>query len=524
MSSIFLSHSHQDKPFARKLSERLNAHGIRTWLDEAEMQVGDSLISKIEAAIQEYAYLGVVLSPNSAASEWVRREVNIALTEEIQGRRVKVLPLLYQKCDIPGFLAAKLYADFTEDFEEGFKKLLDRLTSDLDEEKHKQQRVYEKVQTAYQDWLSFGQQDHQLLDRDTLVLALQHLAQPKLSLDLMEYLFCSVSYSSPGEDLDLRKLRSWLQELGPTGTAELFDRLLRHPTPRVRRGTMTLIRQLAETNALDVALTRIREESDRDVRRAGLRCVSTLGRRLPDDMAQFLLETDTDWAIQSYALQNLTGYRSCLLLSDGTEFAAELGALARNAGFRLVTVSTPLLAREIEDVEDEVIKVHELLILVRGEHFSQHGNERFYSKLGRFVSEGGTLFATSWVAWETKYHFEFARMLPFTHVLDTYNEGVVIACRPAESDLAQELFPTRISYRTSFELLQNKEGSSLLFETDGGIPIFGYRHFGSGVCYYLNTCQHSCLSSMPSPLQSSPELYACFQRVFEWIYGTSKPK
>ena len=33
MSSIFLSHNHQDKPFVRRLSERLRAHGIRTWVE-----------------------------------------------------------------------------------------------------------------------------------------------------------------------------------------------------------------------------------------------------------------------------------------------------------------------------------------------------------------------------------------------------------------------------------------------------------------------------------------------------------
>jgi hypothetical protein len=94
MSSIFLSHSHKDKPFARKIAQQLSAHGMRVWLDEAELLVGDSLITKIEIAIKDCSYLGVILSPNSVNSDWVRKEVSIALTEEIQGKRVKVLPLL----------------------------------------------------------------------------------------------------------------------------------------------------------------------------------------------------------------------------------------------------------------------------------------------------------------------------------------------------------------------------------------------------------------------------------------------
>ena len=520
MSSVFLSHSHKDKPFARKLCERLKAHGIRTWLDEAEMQIGDSLISKIESAIRESAYLGVVLSPNSASSEWVRREVNIALTEEIHGRRVKVLPLLYRKCDIPGFLADKLYADFTEDFEEGFGKLLARLTSDLLGEKHKQKRAYEILQAGFQDWVAFGRQSHRLLDRDTLALVLEHIAQPKLSLELLEYLLCSISYSPVDEELDFRKLQMWLNEIGPVGVAELFNRLLRYPDPRVRLGAVTLAQRLGETNAIDSVLASIKGESDRDVRRASLRSMSGLGKRLPSDLAHFLLDTDKDWMVQSYALKNLGEYRPCLLVSDGTGFATGLGAMAQNAGFTLVTLSDPLLFWEIQEADGEAFKTYELLILVRGEHFSQSTNESFYSKLRRFVSEGGSLFATSWTSWETKYHHEFAGILPFIHVRDTYMEDIMVTCQSTGGELAKRLFPNRISYRTSLELLQNREGSVVLAETDAGIPIFGYRCFGSGLCYYLNTCQHSCLGSMPSPLQTSSELRDSLQRVFEWIYST----
>jgi hypothetical protein len=154
MLSIFLSHNHSDKPFARRLAERLKAHGVKVWLDEAEMRVGDSLLSKIESAIRECTYLGVILSPRSVSSPWVQREVNIALTEEIHGRRIKVLPFLQEKCSIPGFLVDKVYADFTVDFDSGLAVLLQRIESDLHEESYKQRRAYEILQSH----LSMGMQ------------------------------------------------------------------------------------------------------------------------------------------------------------------------------------------------------------------------------------------------------------------------------------------------------------------------------------------------------------------------------
>lgn len=39
-SSVFLSHSHRDKVFARKLANDLRISKIRVWIDEAEIKIG----------------------------------------------------------------------------------------------------------------------------------------------------------------------------------------------------------------------------------------------------------------------------------------------------------------------------------------------------------------------------------------------------------------------------------------------------------------------------------------------------
>ncbi len=113
--SVFLSHNHADKPFVRRLAADLENQGIPYWLDEAEIKIGESLIEKIRAGIDKMDFVAVVLSPDSVASLWVQREVDVAMNQEILGRRLKVLPLMYRKCDLPGFLLGKKYADFTDD-------------------------------------------------------------------------------------------------------------------------------------------------------------------------------------------------------------------------------------------------------------------------------------------------------------------------------------------------------------------------------------------------------------------------
>lgn len=125
MSSIFLSHNSVDKPFVRKLANDLRRRGHYAWVDEAEIKVGDSLIDKIEEGIDNTDFLGVVISQNSIESEWVKREVRIALTQEISGKKVKVLPILLEKVKIPSFLIDKKYADFTS--EDKYKNSLNEI-------------------------------------------------------------------------------------------------------------------------------------------------------------------------------------------------------------------------------------------------------------------------------------------------------------------------------------------------------------------------------------------------------------
>jgi hypothetical protein len=133
MTSIFLSHSSKDKFFVRELSDRLRSAGVNVWLDEAEIKIGDSLTTKIASAIETMQYFGVILSSNSISSEWVQKELQIAISRELEQKKVVILPILLEPVEIPSFLRDKLYADFTtpEKYEATFPKLLKSLGVDI---------------------------------------------------------------------------------------------------------------------------------------------------------------------------------------------------------------------------------------------------------------------------------------------------------------------------------------------------------------------------------------------------------
>jgi hypothetical protein len=129
MDSVFISHSWHDKRLARKIAETLRSIGGKVWLDEAEIKLGDSLIEKIREGIDSVDYVIALLSKNSVSSPWVTKELDIAMNQEIGGKTVKVLPVLASKCDLPGFLEGKLYADMSSNkaFRQSLPMLLNRL-------------------------------------------------------------------------------------------------------------------------------------------------------------------------------------------------------------------------------------------------------------------------------------------------------------------------------------------------------------------------------------------------------------
>lgn len=127
MWDVFLSHTFADKDFVRKLASDLDKKGFDVWLDEWELAVGDSLREKVEEGIKESASVAVVLSPNSVKSKWVSVEINAAFAHQLEQKSVFLLPVLYKPCEIPPFLKDKVYADFTQAYDNGLVALVKRL-------------------------------------------------------------------------------------------------------------------------------------------------------------------------------------------------------------------------------------------------------------------------------------------------------------------------------------------------------------------------------------------------------------
>lgn len=74
--SCFISYSHADKSFARRLHDTLQGRGIRCWLDEHQLLPGDDIYEATDRGIRLWDKVLLCCSKTSLSSWWVDKEVN----------------------------------------------------------------------------------------------------------------------------------------------------------------------------------------------------------------------------------------------------------------------------------------------------------------------------------------------------------------------------------------------------------------------------------------------------------------
>ena len=132
MSSIFISYSHNDKTFVRKLAADLRNANHTVWIDETDISVGDSIIEKLSDAIKNVDFVVAIISSASVNSRWVQKELDLASNRELNENRIVLLPVLLNDVQLPRFLYGKFYLDFSKEdnYQEYLVKLLEKLETD----------------------------------------------------------------------------------------------------------------------------------------------------------------------------------------------------------------------------------------------------------------------------------------------------------------------------------------------------------------------------------------------------------
>jgi tetratricopeptide (TPR) repeat protein len=110
---VFISFTHADVDWVRRLAENLNADGLHVFLDEWEIRPGDIIVHRINDALRTSRNGAVVVSAASMQAPWVAAEYAAMQTRAIEGR-LHLIPVLYGDAEMPPLLATHLWVDFRD--------------------------------------------------------------------------------------------------------------------------------------------------------------------------------------------------------------------------------------------------------------------------------------------------------------------------------------------------------------------------------------------------------------------------
>jgi hypothetical protein len=104
---VFISYSEADEKWVRSLRSHLSEEGFEVWNSASDIAPGDNWLLKSGRALQAADAMIVLLSPDSVKSDWVRSEIEYALSSpQFRGR---VIPLLIKPTDDIPWILRKLH-------------------------------------------------------------------------------------------------------------------------------------------------------------------------------------------------------------------------------------------------------------------------------------------------------------------------------------------------------------------------------------------------------------------------------
>ena len=128
---IFITYSHSDSSFARKLCADLQGSGLELFFDVKSIRGGDRIAERISEGLAECDIYIPILSFRALKSPWCRDEINAALAlsnNPARNGRPKIISVLVEDCqsDMWPLLQGRLNFSFGGRYKEAFDELLDR--------------------------------------------------------------------------------------------------------------------------------------------------------------------------------------------------------------------------------------------------------------------------------------------------------------------------------------------------------------------------------------------------------------
>ncbi|HEV7859932.1 MAG TPA: toll/interleukin-1 receptor domain-containing protein [Pyrinomonadaceae bacterium] len=127
----FISYNRSDEGWATKLATKLEGEHwqgrkLEVFYAPWDIKPGESIPERLEHALPRSRKVCLIMSPESAESEWVSVERYVTLYIDITERQERLIPLYLRACEIPAFLQYINRIDFQDGsrFADNYRVLL----------------------------------------------------------------------------------------------------------------------------------------------------------------------------------------------------------------------------------------------------------------------------------------------------------------------------------------------------------------------------------------------------------------
>jgi WD40 repeat protein len=210
-ANVFISYSRRNKEFVQELHGALEATGREVWVDWENIPVAVDWWHEIQLGIELADTFVFVLSPDSVASKVCGQEI-----EEALKHNKRLVPVICQDVQ-PDLVHPELarlnwiFLRSQDDFEKGFKGLLEALDQDLD-----YVRTHTRILVRALEWDRNGRDTSYLLRGADLDRANRYLAQgkdqePRPTALHHQYVLASAEVEAAVRDAELERQKNALR-------------------------------------------------------------------------------------------------------------------------------------------------------------------------------------------------------------------------------------------------------------------------------------------------------------------------
>lgn len=108
---LFLSYASPDRDWVVSLADRLEALGLRVFIDQREIAAADNFVLRLSDGLAQSRYLVLVLSSNTEGRDWITQEWTAFMAAH--GPMGRLLPVMLDAVDLPAILTPTQATDAT---------------------------------------------------------------------------------------------------------------------------------------------------------------------------------------------------------------------------------------------------------------------------------------------------------------------------------------------------------------------------------------------------------------------------